>query len=252
MSKRNCLKSNTDRLKNIREELIMTELRRFYEKLTNEELLNRRALGLDGLSIEAHKIIDELLKERDVVAPPIPSKTVNVPNNKYKKGKFEIGFFKIAMIGSAIVCLFLSGLTEVLIKTSPTFRLISFIWLTLVFLYWAYIKVKKNSLTEAEREEYELEEKMEKEGLTELMYCSAKGDIARVIELFNYGVDIDKQDAKGTTALMYAVSNNHIEIVKLLLANGANRDLKTDKSNTALSFAEKYGVSDIKEILIRN
>jgi hypothetical protein len=229
----------------------MSNLKADYEKLTNEELLKRRALGRDGLSDEAHKVIDEILNGRDVVAPPIPSKSVNIPNQKTsnKKGKFEISSSRLAMFGTIILCLFISALIEALTKQ---YRLINFIFVALIFSYWVFKKVQKNSLTETELEEYELEEKMEKEGLTELMYCSVKGDVKRVIELFDYGVDVDKQDTKGTTALMYAVSNNHIEIVKLLLANGANKDIKTNKNNTALSLAEKYGVSDIKQILIRN
>lgn len=218
----------------------MSELKDNYQNLTTEELLKRRALGEDGLSMQAHKVIEEILTERGINVPPIPTKSVIVNN---KESSSAIG-----KIGIVAIFLFLSGLVETLINQSPTYRIFAFIFSALLLVYWAYKKIQKINMTEEEKKEYELSDKLGKEGFTELMYCSVIGDYKRVVELINYGVDINGQDFKGTTALMYAISNNHVEIVKFLLVNGADVNLKTNKGNTAHSFATNYGNDEIKKI----
>lgn len=219
----------------------MSELKDNYQNLTTEELLKRRALGEDGLSMQAHKVIEDILNERNVVAPPIPTKQINQSELKNSgNGKslptllILVLFLLLAVLGK-VIALSLKGTA---------------VGVGIVVLMLVYLIYKKISYAN-KTEEQKLDDKLvnSEEGFTELMYCSVKGDIKRAIELIDYGVDVNAQDLKGTTALMYAISNNHTNMVQFLLANGANAKLKTDKGNTAQYFANKYGNNEIKKML---
>jgi len=56
----------------------------------------------------------------------------------------------------------------------------------------------------------------------QLHFATQDGNIARVIELVESGVDIDAFDDLERTALHYAVEIEHFQIAQYLIENGAN------------------------------
>tara|TARA_B110000858_G_scaffold197305_1_gene258522 strand:+ start:140 stop:955 length:816 start_codon:yes stop_codon:yes gene_type:complete len=89
-----------------------------------------------------------------------------------------------------------------------------------------------------------------------LIYYSENGNINRVIEILNSGVDIDYGGGDyNQTALISSARDGQYEIVKLLLERGANPDIKDTLSNTALMYSV-YFVKDsdlsIVELLLES
>ncbi|CAM3918071.1 ankyrin repeat domain-containing protein [Flavobacterium cucumis] len=81
---------------------------------------------------------------------------------------------------------------------------------------------------------------------SQLNLAISKGDFARVKELVEIGVDINKKDERGVSPLMYAIVFDQPQIVSYLIGNGADYRA-TDASGVAVyEYAEK---SKSKEII---
>lgn len=73
----------------------------------------------------------------------------------------------------------------------------------------------------------------------DLLTAAKEGNIERVQELINEGVDLNMETDNGPTALMLAARYNNTEMVKILLKAGADLNIQQRKSGwTALMFAE--------------
>lgn len=91
-------------------------------------------------------------------------------------------------------------------------------------------------------------------GSTPLHFVAAKGDMAMVQMLVDFGADVnarDKEDVGGYTPLHYAVQMNNYEVVELLLVNGANPNLADVKHGWAcLHCAVRLKNNAIAKLLI--
>lgn len=93
--------------------------------------------------------------------------------------------------------------------------------------------------------------------ILELINAAANGDIGRVIELLNKGVNVnasferDDSELSGMTALMVASSRGYSKMVAELIKRGANVNLKRYSGDTALMFAAANGDAKTVEALVR-
>eukprot|EP00301_Raphidiophrys_heterophryoidea_P013038 c20374_g1_i1.p1 GENE.c20374_g1_i1~~c20374_g1_i1.p1 ORF type:complete len:730 (-),score=188.64 c20374_g1_i1:168-2357(-) len=72
----------------------------------------------------------------------------------------------------------------------------------------------------------------------ELHNSAFRGDLERVKQLLQAGVDVNACNGYGHTAVMYAAKNGHAHVVELLVrSHGADTSIKDQFGNTALSFA---------------
>ena len=60
----------------------------------------------------------------------------------------------------------------------------------------------------------------------DFLAAARKGDVAKLKELLDKGVDVNTKTQYGATALAYACDKGHFEVVKLLLERGANVNVK--------------------------
>ena len=81
-----------------------------------------------------------------------------------------------------------------------------------------------------------------------LIEASEKGDLNKVQQLLNAGVDLDLEDHANHTALYYAAEKGHFNITNLLLEKGAKVD--HESGDSALLCACHYGHVDIVKLLI--
>jgi len=70
-----------------------------------------------------------------------------------------------------------------------------------------------------------------------LHFAAETGDTARVRELLDQGVEVDKRDNRGRTALIYAASRGHLAIINMLLAQGADVHAEGQHQQNPLSAA---------------
>jgi ankyrin repeat protein len=82
----------------------------------------------------------------------------------------------------------------------------------------------------------------------EVIKVAKKGDLARVQQLIESGVDINATDRRNLTALMWASSNGNIEIARLLIEKGA--DVNAHSGWTALIWAAAKGQTDVVKLLL--
>jgi ankyrin repeat protein len=78
-------------------------------------------------------------------------------------------------------------------------------------------------------------------GKTAFMIAAQMGRVDIMIQLLNYGANINAQDLFGNTALMHTISwrgYKQLQAVALLLKQGADIDLKNSKGKTASNIAE--------------
>ena len=75
------------------------------------------------------------------------------------------------------------------------------------------------------------------------------GDITKVKELIDTGVNLNHQDEYGYTALIWAVCYNKIEMVKILLSSGANKEIEDIEKHNALFWANYYNNLEVANIL---
>ncbi len=91
----------------------------------------------------------------------------------------------------------------------------------------------------------------------ELINAAANGDLERVIEILNKGVNVnasfarDDSELSGMTALMVASSRGYSNMVAELIKRGANVNLKHYSGETPLMFAAFNGDAKIVKALVR-
>ena len=85
-------------------------------------------------------------------------------------------------------------------------------------------------------------------GMTALQKAVHKGDLKKVQELLDKGVDINEW--KFGTALIFAASENRLEIAKLLIDRGADVNVLGTNGWTALGCAAGEGYGDMVDLLI--
>lgn len=218
----------------------MNNFKETFSQYTSDHLLEKRALG-NELAIEAHLAIEEIFAERGEFLPPRPIKPVNLKltiqpkNTKFSK--------TIQIIGVLLAMVFATTVAKLTPK--PWGFLIAGAWICYFLIYW----IRKNSLTDEQATKEEDDKRAEEEGILELMLVSANGDLARVIELLNFGADVNARSNNNSTALMFASRNNYLDIVKLLVKNGADINAKNDKGSTAISIANAYGHQSVVDYL---
>ena len=74
---------------------------------------------------------------------------------------------------------------------------------------------------------------------TQLNLAISKGDLAKVQQLVEIGVDVNKKDERGKTPLMYAILFKQTEIVSYLIRNGADYRAEDSNGLTISDYAEK-------------
>lgn len=77
----------------------------------------------------------------------------------------------------------------------------------------------------------------------------SKGDLAKVQQLVEIGVDVNKKDERGTTPLMYAILFNQPQIAAYLIRNGADCNAKDVKGNSISDYAEKSKSVEILKLV---
>jgi ankyrin repeat protein len=214
----------------------MTDYKKSFESYASDYLLKKRALG-DELDEAAHRAIEEIFAERGESLPPRPSKPVMV-----NAGAKSIGIFKMTLL--LLLVLVSMALSKMVANTW-----VGLLVMAAVVVYIVFDWFRKRSLTPEQREVEKTKKQAEDEGLSELMLASAEGNMQRVQDLLNYGVEINATSLSRSTALMYAVRNNHLNVAKALIDAGADINAKSDKKSTALSIASKFGHSEIASYL---
>ena len=81
---------------------------------------------------------------------------------------------------------------------------------------------------------------------SQLNVAISKGDLAKVQQLVEIGVDVNKKDERGTTPLMYAILFKQPQIVDFLIRNGA--DFRAEDKN-GLSISDYAEQSKSEEII---
>ena len=108
------------------------------------------------------------------------------------------------------------------------------------------VAVKETKKAHIAREKWEREDREH-----QLRNACRDGQIDRVRELLDEGVDINAKNNTGYTPLIYACLNGHVNIATLLLDRDALIDEKSDYTgNTALHWAASNGNMDICELLV--
>jgi len=72
------------------------------------------------------------------------------------------------------------------------------------------------------------------------MAASAGGQLEKVHQLLEAGLDVNQKSPAGATAMIYAARNDHADVVKALLAAGGDPYIQTDLGATATSIAWKF------------
>ena len=75
--------------------------------------------------------------------------------------------------------------------------------------------------------------------------AASDGDLARVRQLLQEGVDVNAQDDNGYSPLHGAVSYDHLELVKYLLTNGADLNLTDEDGDQAIHLCESTAMFDL-------
>jgi ankyrin repeat protein len=78
------------------------------------------------------------------------------------------------------------------------------------------------------------------------------GNITKIQELIDQGVDLNVQDEYGYTPLIWAASYSKPDMVKLLLDAGANKDITDIDKHNALYWANYYGHPEVIDLLNKN
>ncbi|QQR49369.1 ankyrin repeat domain-containing protein [bacterium] len=86
---------------------------------------------------------------------------------------------------------------------------------------------------------------------TDLQIAAIKGNVAKLEEIINNGVDINIQsdNENGWATLHYAAWNGRFDCVKLLVENGANPYANTKKGETAADLAKQHYLSESYTII---
>ena len=208
---------------------------------STEYLLERRALGPDGLVPEAHAAIEHLLRERNVPIPPMPSRPIAIDSAPEPH--------RSAVARNVV--LVVAGLIAVAVAKQFAVTWVGLLFTAAVGIYLVIEWVRRQGLTATQRATEDEERQASRDGLSDLMRSAAAGDSARVRELIAYGARVNEKSGIGSTALMYAAKNGHEDIVRQLLQAGADPTVRTSKGGTAADFAQKAGHASIAQLLGR-
>ncbi|KAL0125581.1 hypothetical protein PUN28_004590 [Cardiocondyla obscurior] len=86
---------------------------------------------------------------------------------------------------------------------------------------------------------------------TAFLRAARAGQLEKILEYLESGVDINTSNANGLNALHLAAKDGHLEIVRELLNRGAIVDAATKKGNTALHIASLAGQEEVVQLLIQ-
>ncbi|XP_076752691.1 uncharacterized protein LOC143424501 isoform X1 [Xylocopa sonorina] len=86
---------------------------------------------------------------------------------------------------------------------------------------------------------------------TSFLRAARAGQLEKVLEYLESGVDINASNANGLNALHLAAKDGHLEIVRELLKRGAVVDAATKKGNTALHIASLAGQEEVVQLLVQ-
>ena len=84
---------------------------------------------------------------------------------------------------------------------------------------------------------------------SQLNLAISKGDLAKVQQLVEIGVDVNKKDERGKTRLMYAILFNQPQIVAYLIKKGADYRAEDSNGLTILDYAEKSKSEEILKLV---
>ena len=84
---------------------------------------------------------------------------------------------------------------------------------------------------------------------SQLNVAISKGDLAKVQQLVEIGVDVNKKDERGKTPLMYAILFKQTEIVAYLIRNGADYRAEDSNGLTISDYAEKSKSEEIIKLV---
>lgn len=87
---------------------------------------------------------------------------------------------------------------------------------------------------------------------TAFLRAARAGQLDKVLELLDSGVDINTANANGLNALHLAAKDGHVDIVLELIKRGCTVDAATKKGNTALHIAALAGQEEVARILVQN
>lgn len=84
-----------------------------------------------------------------------------------------------------------------------------------------------------------------------LWEAARRGELARVQQAIEAGVDVDAKTAYGATALSFAADRGHLEVIRYLLDKGANPNAKDTFYNaTPMTWASTAGRFEIQKALV--
>jgi hypothetical protein len=212
-----------------------------FRDLSTEYLLERRALGPDALVPEAHDAIEQLLRERNVSIPPMPSRPIVVQSATEPNRSSA----------ARNVVLVVAALIAVAVAKQFALTWVGLLFTAAIVVYLVVDWFRRQGLSESERAAEDENRQASRDGLSSLMRSAAAGDIARVKELLAYGVAVNARSGIGSTALMYAAKNGHEEVVLCLLQAGADATIRTDKGGTAAELARRAGHEGVLQLLAR-
>ena len=86
--------------------------------------------------------------------------------------------------------------------------------------------------------------------VSSIFIAAAVGDLAKIKESLEEGIDVNKRDTNYMNALHYAAREGQKDVVELLLENGAKVNAGAGFKRTAAEFAMDRGHNDIVELLI--
>ena len=84
---------------------------------------------------------------------------------------------------------------------------------------------------------------------SQLNVAISKGDLGKVQQLVEIGVDVNKKDERGTTPLMYAILFNQPQIAAYLIKKGADYRAEDANGLTILDYAKKSKSEEIIKLV---
>ena len=84
---------------------------------------------------------------------------------------------------------------------------------------------------------------------SQLNVAISKGDLAKVQQLVEIGVDVNKKDERGKTPLMYAILFKQPQIVAYLINKGADFRATDSNGNSISDYAEKSKSEEIIKLV---
>ena len=112
------------------------------------------------------------------------------------------------------------------------------------------MKTIENELKEKKNHKTELNIYEKTELGKQLIESSKNGNLEKVKELIEKGVNLNFQNNMGDTALILSIEHNREEVARLLINKGADVNVQENTNNTALMRAARHGRLEIIKLLI--